>query len=214
TELDSSATYEWQDGSTKSSLVADQPGQYRVIASNVCGAVADEIDIAYYQPIVVTLGRDTILCAEEWHVLDASSDVADYYLWEDGSNEELRYIRGPGSYSVRVSNVCEEVVATIDIPECTQCTQYVPNAFSPNDDGYNDIFQPFSSCPMQYYELRIFDRWGNQVYTGNDPQSGWDGSWKNHRMTTGVYTWYVEYTVDEDGALRSVTNAGEVLLNR
>ncbi|MFK7935123.1 MAG: gliding motility-associated C-terminal domain-containing protein [Saprospiraceae bacterium] len=206
--------YAWQDGSTEADFVAETAGTYEVTVSNGCGSTTVSKRISFYEPIEINLGRDTSLCAGERHILDASSKAAETYIWEDGSNEEVNYIEGPGFYSVRVSNVCEEVVASIDIPECTQCVQYVPNAFSPNGDGHNDVFQTFSNCAMEAYQLRVYDRWGNQVYLGNDPQLGWDGVWKSKAMSTGIYLWYVEYTVDEDGDERVVTEAGEILLTR
>jgi len=52
---------------------------------------------------------------------------------------------------------------------------YVPNSFSPNNDGVNDTFQP-KGRGIKKYTLAVYDKWGNRVYQTSDFGSGWDGS--------------------------------------
>ncbi len=73
---------------------------------------------------------------------------------------------------------------------------YAPNAFSPNDDGFNDVFQPFGRViAPESYELRIFDRWGRVLYASEDPTSGWDGTSGGKAMPIDVYAYRV-FAVD------------------
>ena len=94
---------------------------------------------------------------------------------------------------------------------------YIPNAFSPNDDGINDFFSIFAGEELvNINQLSIFDRWGSLVYRGqdlakNNYASGWDGSFKGKNSTTGVYTYLVEVLLD-DGKERTLS--GSVLLIR
>ncbi len=74
---------------------------------------------------------------------------------------------------------------------------YVPNAFSPNDDGINDVFRAYSNCPLNDYKMKVFDRWGAQVFESDDIESGWNGFQQNEGYGTGVYVWFVSYVVDE-----------------
>lgn len=71
-------------------------------------------------------------------------------------------------------------------------TIYVPNAFTPDGDGVNDIFLP-KGIGWRDYELRIFSRSGNQVFTTFDPLEGWDGSVRNAGRVTisDVYVWRI-----------------------
>ena len=71
-------------------------------------------------------------------------------------------------------------------------TIYVPNAFTPDGDGLNDIFLP-KGLGWRDYELRIFSRSGNQVFTTFDPLVGWDGSVRNAGRVTisDVYVWRI-----------------------
>ncbi len=68
---------------------------------------------------------------------------------------------------------------------------YVPNSFTPNNDGLNDVFKPI----VPYYKnatMQIFDRWGVVIYTTNDIQNGWNGTYKNTHATNDVYIYKIE----------------------
>ena len=73
---------------------------------------------------------------------------------------------------------------------------YVPNAFSPNDDGLNDIFQP-KGFGIVKYELQIFDRWGERIFSTKTFEEGWDGKYGSRGGSVcqnGVYTWLINVT--------------------
>lgn len=75
---------------------------------------------------------------------------------------------------------------------------YVPNAFSPNGDGINDLFAPFTGNDVvQIKDFKVFDRQGNMVYsagpfTPGDPVNAWDGSFRGKEMAPGVFVWFAE----------------------
>ena len=75
---------------------------------------------------------------------------------------------------------------------------YFPNAFSPNDDGINDLFFIGAGKSVsQITSLQIFSRWGELVFDGknmspNDPLPGWDGKFNGQKMDTGVFLWEAE----------------------
>lgn len=75
---------------------------------------------------------------------------------------------------------------------------YIPNVFSPNEDGFNDRFTAFSGISVQEItRLKIFDRWGNLVYDErnfphSDPTFGWDGNFGSQMAEPGVYTYIFE----------------------
>jgi gliding motility-associated-like protein len=95
---------------------------------------------------------------------------------------------------------------------------YVPNAFSPNGDNNNDVFRAFTSdevAGVLDYRLRIFDRWGVQVFESTDPESGWDGVMNGTLRNGGVFAWSIQAKVinclQEEVA---VERRGEVVLLR
>jgi gliding motility-associated-like protein len=94
---------------------------------------------------------------------------------------------------------------------------YVPNVFSPNNDGINDVFyvQGQEIPDISLKELLIFDKWGNQVFQFdtpriNDPSTGWDGTMNERNVQTGVYTYVLLY--EQNG--QSLSRAGTISVLR
>lgn len=72
---------------------------------------------------------------------------------------------------------------------------YVPNAFSPNDDGYNDLWIPLGDrVDLNYYDLRVFNRWGQEIFASTDFHQGWDGTANGKEVPIGVYAYRVDVT--------------------
>lgn len=69
---------------------------------------------------------------------------------------------------------------------------FIPNVFSPNNNGLNEVFQPVGIDAAFYYQLRIFDRWGGLLFISNDLDKGWDGTADNIQVPVGVYVYIVE----------------------
>lgn len=73
---------------------------------------------------------------------------------------------------------------------------YAPNAFSPNDDGFNDEFVPISNVvDLDNYDFQVFDRWGSTLFATDDPYKAWDGTAGGTEVPIGVYA-YRAYAVD------------------
>lgn len=68
---------------------------------------------------------------------------------------------------------------------------YIPNAFSPNGDGNNDEFNIYGNG-IKTVDMKIFNRWGEKLFDGNNQWKGWDGKYKGEPQPPGVYTYYVE----------------------
>lgn len=103
---------------------------------------------------------------------------------------------GPGVYTATyiVTNVdgCSDTMyITITVEE--QTTLYVPNAFTPNSSGNNDQFFAYGTN-VKDFQMYVFDRWGNLIYSSNDITKGWDGTYKNNPCQEDVYVWRVLWT--------------------
>ena len=73
---------------------------------------------------------------------------------------------------------------------------YLSNAFTPNGDGINDVWYPGQQVvDAADYDLKVFDRWGEVIYTSKDPFAGWDGSSTGADAPNGVYV-YKAHVVD------------------
>ena len=90
---------------------------------------------------------------------------------------------------------------------------YIPNAFTPNGDGLNDVFRIYG-MPVEnitQFNMQIYNRWGQIVFTSNDIQTGWDGTMKNDICPEGEYLWVLYY---EDNRKSRTSNHGTVMLVR
>lgn len=133
---------------------------------------------------------DTILCTGDSIVL--SPGIFDSYLWQDGSVKNSFVVTHGGAYSVRVTNRCGTALKETMINERT-CNIMFPNSFTPNNDGLNDFFRVLNGYNISYYQLMIFNRWGQKVFESNDPKKGWSGTINLFSAPTGVYAWICNY---------------------
>lgn len=211
--LPGATSYLWQDGNTAPVYPATQGGDYSVRVETVCNTFEDALYIYYIPEISFDLGQDTFLCGPQI-LLDAATNGPANYLWQDGSKEPLYFAASPGVYRVTVFNECESISDTIRLKECENCAFFFPNIFSPNFDGINDTFRPFSECPLQGYLFRVFDRWGGLVFESGDPDEGWDGTAQGKPVNAGAYLWWMEFTVIENGVARTDQAKGDIVLIR
>ncbi len=87
---------------------------------------------------------------------------------------------------------------------------FIPNAFTPNRDGLNDVFRAYGSS-IQEIDLRVFNQWGQQLWETHDHEQGWDGTYNGHDQPVGVYI-YVARVVIYGGQV--ITKRGTVNLIR
>ena len=93
---------------------------------------------------------------------------------------------------------------------CDDC-MWFPNAFTPNFDGHNDKFGAVTRCPVTHFNLNIYNRWGQLMFTGFYPEAHWDGTYNTDPMPLGTYFYSFSYQA-VDG--RTVTGKGDVTLIR
>jgi gliding motility-associated-like protein len=86
----------------------------------------------------------------------------------------------------------------------------MPNAFTPNNDGSNDVFRIPPAVLLDLKEFSIFDRWGNKIFTTKDISKGWDGSFNNQKLNAGVYVYMITGNTEQG----KVTVKGTVNLVR
>jgi gliding motility-associated-like protein len=103
------------------------------------------------------------------------------------------------------------VIVLVPAKECD--TVWVPNAFSPNGDGENDVLYVRGSC-ITYLDFVVFDRWGNKVFETNNQSIGWDGKYNGAPMNTGTYVYYLNAAVSKSSGQESIALKGNVTLVR
>jgi gliding motility-associated-like protein len=96
--------------------------------------------------------------------------------------------------------VCVEVTTNYNL--------YIPNVFTPNNDGLNDVFLVYGTG-ISNFEMTIFDRWGEKLFVSKDQLTGWDGSYKGQVCKNDVYPYLVKFKA-LDGKV--ITRTGHVTL--
>ena len=81
----------------------------------------------------------------------------------------------------------------IDFAQCDNCVA-IPNAFTPNADSKNDFFRPILNCPAAKYNLKIFNRYGQEIFTTANPADKWDGKINGSEAELGVYFYLLKIT--------------------
>lgn len=134
------------------------------------------------------------------------------YLWNDGATYSPRTISEEGFYTLTASNLCGTHNESIEIiKESCDCYFYLPNAFTPNGDPLNSEFKPKFDCYFKDFQMRIFNRWGEIVFSTNDPTEGWDGSFLGSPINDGVYMVQVVYT-DRKNSNQEIYNGHVVVI--
>ena len=87
----------------------------------------------------------------------------------------------------------------------------VPTAFTPNNDGLNDIIRPLLGSQYTLKEFSIFNRWGQKIYSTSEPGEGWNGKLKEQLQDTGVYAWILKVTDEQN---KTIIKKGTVMLIR
>jgi gliding motility-associated-like protein len=141
--------------------------------------------IQYDSIPLFSLGPDLVLCSNQQIILNPNISNANF-LWQDGTTASTFTVKKQGYYKLISSNQCGAAFDEINITEGS-CSLFVPSAFSPNDDGLNDIFKPIVYGQLIAYEFDVFDRWGNQVFHSTNAADGWDGKVKGNHYNPGVF---------------------------
>jgi gliding motility-associated-like protein len=184
----------WNSSTLSSTYLVNSPGL--VIASysdGVCN-VFDSILVSFLEPLVIPIGNNYTYCQGDTVTLTASSATAEYFLWFDGSDLSTHPFYESGNYSVTVSNSCETVSRNWNM-EFDDCNIYVfiPNSFTPNNDGINDVWFPEINGWTEV-ETLVYNRWGEIIFSSSNPNTPWIGEVRSgsYFAPDGVYSYLVK----------------------
>lgn len=191
-------SYLWSTGSTEAQTNLLTPGTYFVTVVDANGCVLmDSASFAGLYPEITTNADTTVLYGngtELW--VQGAQD----YLWSP--NVALNCDTCPASLALPLVATTYCVVGTdeygcmdtacVTVLVSTDCgAAEFPNAFTPNDDGLNDVFRVHGRC-FDEYHLVVYNRWGQKVFESFDPLIGWDGMFDGEDADMGVYSFYAD----------------------
>ncbi|OQP53457.1 hypothetical protein A4H97_23725 [Niastella yeongjuensis] len=186
------ATYLWNNGANTNTISTSEAGTYWVTVSGQNGCSATDTIRVRYLVLNPFLGKDTMLCDKTVIVLKPEADNA-AIVWQDGSKGATYTVTQPGTYKVTLTNQCETVSDEITIIRGL-CELFMPNAFTPNRDGMNDVFRVKEPAFIKSFDMQIFNRWGQLVYKSKDAGRGWDGTFNGRIQPAGNYVWMITLT--------------------
>ncbi len=162
------------------------------VVDGVC-EVSDSIHIAV-NPLPDVEPIYLLLCPDDSSVVHLPKEY-DYYLVNTLTPffDSVMYPKMEKNLVVIDSNGCRaetSIKAELDL-DCERDV-YVPNTFTPNGDGTNDVFRVVSNG-LNLVNLMIFNRWGEKIFETKDPARGWDGKYKDEMSKTDVYEWKLIY---------------------
>jgi gliding motility-associated-like protein len=126
------------------------------------------------------------------------------WLWGDGSTDTFTSVnhtyQHAGDFNVTLIATndygCADSVTLYPVIVVDNGTVFIPNAFTPNGDGLNDMFKIYGTG-IQSYTLSIYDRLGELVYQGDESTAGWDATFKGQPVNVAVFVYVVDITYDD-----------------
>ena len=188
-------TYLWSTGSTDSAIVVNQEGSYSVYLRNKYCEKRDTAFVEHDFPPWVNLGPDSILCEGEVNVLNALFEASFVnYLWQDGSIDTTFDATYPGDYSVLLSNRCGAFLDNVQLfyEDCSNI--HAPNAFTPNGDGDNDVYRLVSDQDFTFFQFRVFNRQGEEIFASSSIDVAWDGTSNGAICPSGNYVYQLVFS--------------------
>ena len=170
-------------------------------------------------PDLVITGAEAI-CPGSTVTLNAVLDPSTWPLndvvltWNTGTVGSSIVVGAPGLYEATAEGRCLNAVgaAVIGADTCIS-TLTMPNVFTPNGDGDNDLFLPIVIGEPSNFSMEIRNRWGQVVFTSNVVGRGWDGRVAGSQVPNGTYFWTITYTDRlADGSTAARDAAGHVTL--
>lgn len=191
--------YRWQDGSVLPSLTVSNTGKYFVTVADIneCKG-SDTVNITTLLSLPMAfLPKDTAICSYGSIVLIPLSNFADY-LWNTGSVSPSITISQQGVYWLQVKDNHQCIGTDSIVVRLRDCVKglFVPNAFTPDNNGRNDNFKPFVGGVVKQYQFIIYNRYDQVVFRTQATNNGWDGTFGGMRQNAGTFVWVCNYQLE------------------
>lgn len=185
-----------------------------VTNSSGCADTVDRTVLVYPLPAIDAGPNKTIGVGSSFAINPTGSPVVDY-LWSPATGlsctscyNTIASPKNTITYNIRVTdaNGCVNTDKITLIVVCNDNNVFIPNTFSPNNDGVNDWFYPRGTGLFKIQSMRIFNRWGEMVFQKNnlfpnDQASGWNGRYNGRLQTPDVYTYIIDIICENSEVL-------------
>ncbi|HBF88415.1 MAG TPA: hypothetical protein DDX39_07195 [Bacteroidales bacterium] len=205
-------SFNWNNSSQDSLNVDLCEGEYNVTVTDYKGCKILQGFTVYNQNYIPPLEAyvdDSMLFVGQTTQMFATADDNYIYFWEPIESLNNSTLSNPlatpvttTSYVVTILDEkgCENkdtVIIYVDDFACEEPYVFVPNAFTPDEDGNNDILYVYGNVIKDFY-FAVYDRWGEKVFETSQLNVGWDGTYKGKEMDPAVYVYYLKATCIND----------------
>jgi len=209
--------YNWNTGDTTSFIQVKDTGVYYVDVYNTGCFTIDTVVVSdYLENDLFDLGTDSTYCFFNGDTLYLNGPAADSYLWQPtGETSQNITVIAPAIYTLTATktNGCK-ATALISVKEICEPNIFIPSAFTPDEDGINDIFLP-NINNVENFNFRIQNRRGQTIFYSEDASKGWDGKFNGVDAPIGVYVYRLNYLAfDAEGSKIKKKILGTITLIR
>lgn len=209
--------YDWSTGEQTSSIYINEPGQYYVDVTNLGCTVTDTLNVGgFLENPPLTLGEDSFYCFFFLDTLFLDGGPAAAWDWQPmGQTTQQIAILQPDTVTLTITreNGCRKS-ATLEVNEACAPLVYIPNAFTPDDDGLNDNVGA-NINNVDSYSLMIVNRFGQRIFYTDAVGETWDGRFEGKDAPVGVYIYRLNYHgLDMEGIKVDGKQLGTITLVR
>ena len=217
-------TYQWSTGASSPTISVTLPGSYSLIVRNTTtGCVGRSSTQVGDRPAPqFSLNSPASLCEGDQGktqlVANGPSNLT--YVWLDNTGQsgtdttKSITVDRAGDYRVVATNPLGcTAISVAKVLNLCEPRLNVPDAFTPNEDGVNDVLHVFTAYVTDY-EFRIYNRWGEVIFVSTNPEQKWDGTYKGSTYPSMLYPYIVTYKSESFPERARVVKRGTVMVIR
>ncbi|MDA9329072.1 gliding motility-associated C-terminal domain-containing protein, partial [Flavobacteriales bacterium] len=198
-------TITWNSGQTTSTISTNQAGEYIVTVSDGGCPAYDTVVLSVVDLPVSELNQLLGVlpyCFNELEtgvLLEAGSRGKYEYLWGTGETTSAITVDVQGTYIVQISAVQKKECIKEDrikLRDYCPSTLYVPNTFTPDNDGVNDYFLAVGDY-ITNFEMYVYNRWGQLIFQSDNINEGWDGTYFGNEVQIDTYVYKIYYDINQ-----------------
>ncbi len=231
-----SYTYAWTGPNGYSSNLADpvittgnlsNDGKYTIRVTNqgICAKTATENVKVMPTPGDVIQAPTPVVCQYSPSLpvtIEGYSNLVWYTDWNDNTptifapyvNTSVLGVQEFVVAEIAINTNCIGQKQKVDVlvKECCNGSIFIPDAFTPNEDGLNDYLKVVKSSDYVVNEFVVYDRWGKEVYHSNSDNSAWDGKLNNTPLDGGTYFYYAVVSCVNNGLKNQILKGSSILV--
>lgn len=168
-----------------------------------CQSLNDDVTISFAAPAKILIDNDSLIAINQplqLNVVDVNNSGFNNYMWSPAYGLNNPFAQNP------VAVLDRDMTYTLHASTADHCTDettinirvfrgpefYVPNSFTPNGDGLNDVLKVVPVGMQEFHYLKIFNRFGQLLFETTNPAKGWDGRLNGKQLDYGTFIWIGE----------------------